>query len=149
MGSANLRQNREQLDLAQQIGRMHGKYPELKIALHRNEGSWTGVWWPHTLSDRYQIRVSYSVGRRPKIAILEPELRLAVGKVKLPHTYGDGQMDICVHRPDEWTPAFYIADTIMPWVSQWLRFYEVWEQTGSWEGEGTHPEARSHERRQV
>ncbi len=149
MGSVKLRQNREQLYLAQQIGRMHMKYPELKIAMRRNEGIWTGLWWPHALSDRYHIRVSYSVGRRPKIAVLEPQLQLAKGKAKLPHTYGDGQMDICVHRPDEWWPALYIADTIMPWISQWLRFYEVWEQTGSWEGEGTHPEARSHERREI
>jgi hypothetical protein len=55
-------------------------------------------------------------------------------------------MDICVHLPEEWTPSSLIADTIMPWISQWLRFYEVWQQTGSWEGEGTHPEAESHRR---
>jgi hypothetical protein len=104
------------------------------------------MWWPHPLSDTYRIRISYAVGLRPRIAILCPSLALAMGKAQLPHVYTDGQFDICVHRPEEWTSAMFIADTIMPWISQWLRFYEVWEQTGSWEGEGTHPEAESHRR---
>jgi hypothetical protein len=75
-------------------------------------------------------------------------LKLAEGKTRLPHVY-NGQMDICVHHPEEWTPSCLIADTIMPWISQWLRFYEVWQQTGSWEGEGTHPEAESHHRKDI
>jgi hypothetical protein len=108
---------------------------------------WFGDWWPHALSDTYKIRVSYTMGLRPIIAILSPQLSLAEGKTRLPHVYTKGQADICVHRPNEWTSAQYIADTIMPWISQWLRFYEVWEQTGSWEGEGTHPQAESHKRR--
>jgi hypothetical protein len=58
-------------------------------------------------------------------------------------------MDICVHRPEEWAPSSFIADTIMPWISQWLRFYEVWQQTGSWEGEGSHPEAEWQTKRDI
>ena len=67
------------------------------------------------------------------------------GQNQLPHTYWGGQLDICVHDLDDWNSKLLVADTIMPWVSQWLRFYECWEQTGSWEGKGTHPESRSHE----
>jgi hypothetical protein len=133
--------------MAQQIGRVRSKYPALAFSLKGGRIIWTGDWWPHALSDTYRIRVSYTLGQRPKISILSPKLELAEGKKRLPHTYDDGQMDICVHHPSEWTPGCYVADTIMPWISQWLRFYEVWEQTGSWEGEGTHPEAASHERK--
>jgi hypothetical protein len=126
---------------------MRSKYPTLELELKRNRIIWIGDWWPHALSDTYSIRVTYVIGKRPVIAVLGPQLRLAAGKKRLPHTYPDGQQDICVHRTEEWTPGSYIADTIMPWISQWLRFYEVWEQTGSWEGEGTHPEAESHKRK--
>ena len=147
MGNARLRQARLQLSAAQQIGRMRSKYPALELTLKRNRITWTGDWWPHALSDTYRIRVTYVIGRRPVIGVLSTQLRLAAGKERLPHTYPEGQQDICVHRPEEWTPGSYIADTIMPWISQWLRFYEVWEQTGSWEGEGTHPEAESHKRK--
>jgi len=147
MAHANNHHKRFQLSPAQQIGRMRNKYPGLAFTLKRGRVIWTGDWWPHALSDTYKIRVSYTIGLRPTIAILSPQLSLAEGKTCLPHVHPKGHMDICVHRPNEWTSAQYIADTIMPWISQWLRFYEVWEQTGSWEGEGTHPEAESHRRR--
>ena len=146
MARSDLHQRRVQLTPAQQIGRMRSKFPGLAVAFKRGRVVWTGDWWPHPLSDTYRIQVSYIVGRRPRIAVLSPRLELAEGKIRLPHVYSDGQMDICVHQPEEWTSGNFIADTIMPWISQWLRFYEVWQQTGSWEGEGTHPEAESHRR---
>lgn len=147
MATADIRQARPQLSLAQQIGRMASKHPHLKCTLKRSRVTWVGDWWPHPLSDTFRIQVSYELGRRPKISVLSPQLRLAEGKSKLPHTYAEGQLDLCVHRPEEWNSGLYIADTIMPWISQWLRFYEVWAETESWEGEGTHPENESHRRR--
>jgi hypothetical protein len=147
MGNSNVRHKRAQLTPAQQIGRMRSRFPNLALSFRPGLLIWTGDWWPHPLSDTYSIQVSYTLGKRPCIAILSPELKLAEGKTRLPHVYPGGQSDICVHRPEEWTPGSFIADTIMPWISQWLRFYEVWQQTGSWEGEGTHPEAESHRRR--
>jgi hypothetical protein len=131
--------------MAAQVGRMSSKHPQLKLSLRRNAATWEGNWCPSDLSDTYLIRVTYRLRSRPVIAILSPTLRLAKGKIKLPHTYADGQLDLCVHEPDEWNSRLLIADTIMPWVSQWLRFYEYWEQTGSWEGKGSHPESRSHQ----
>jgi hypothetical protein len=123
---------------------MRYKHPHLKLTLRRNTAVWQGSWCPSDLSDTYLIRVTYAYRRRPVIAVLNPALKLAKGKNKLPHTYMDGQFDICVHEPDDWSSRLLIADTIMPWVSQWLKFYECWQQTGSWEGGGTHPESRSH-----
>ncbi len=149
MARSNVRHKAVQLTPAQQIGRMRSKFPGLAVAFKRGRIVWTGDWWPHPLSDTYRIQVSYTLGWRPRIAILSPQLKLAQGRTRLPHVYLDGQMDICVHRPGEWTPSRLIADTIMPWISQWLRFYEVWQQTGSWEGEGTHPEAECHRRNEV
>lgn len=33
-----------------------------------------------------------------------------------------------------------IADTLVPWASEWLLFYELWLATdGQWLGEGEHP----------
>ncbi len=37
-----------------------------------------------------------------------------------------------------------IALTIMPWISQWLYFYEAWVSTGKWFGKGTHPSLPEH-----
>jgi hypothetical protein len=120
---------------------MSARHPQLKVRLKRQTATWEGDWCPSDLSDTYWIRVAYDFRRRPVIAIVRPPLKLAKGEHRLPHTYAGGQFDICVHLPEEWNPGLLVADTIMPWVSQWLRFYEYWEQTGSWEGKGIHPEA--------
>jgi hypothetical protein len=144
MGKGNCRPKFGGLSLAQQVGRMASKHPQLKLYLHRNAATWTGPWLPGPLSDTYQLRITYIFPNRPKIAIISPHLNLAKGKIRLPHVYADGQLDICVHRPEEWNKHLYIVDTVMPWISEWLQFYECWEQTGSWEGKGTHPERSSH-----
>ncbi len=35
-----------------------------------------------------------------------------------------------------------LADTILPWASLWLFYYEVWLATGEWVGGGEHPGER-------
>jgi hypothetical protein len=32
-----------------------------------------------------------------------------------------------------------IADTIIPWTSEWLFFYELWLASGEWHGGGHDP----------
>ena len=39
----------------------------------------------------------------------------------------------------EWIPDKMIADTIVPWASEWLLHYEFWLVTGIWHGGGIHP----------
>ena len=57
----------------------------------------------------------------------------------IPHTYSDDE--VCLFRPfaHEWSPTKPLALTIVPWLMQWLLFYEVWFCTGEWHGEGEHP----------
>jgi hypothetical protein len=149
MGQSKSLPTAKPLSMAAQIIRMASKHPHLKLRLKRQKATWQGDWCPSELSDTYQIRITYTHRRRPVISILSPTLKVAKGKDKLPHTYSDGQFDICVHEPEEWNSRLFVADTIMPWVSQWLRFYEYWEQTGSWEGKGTNPEFKSHQSKAI
>jgi hypothetical protein len=60
----------------------------------------------------------------------------------LPHINPDGSL--CLHVMGDWQPWMYIADYIVPWVSTWLYFYEVWYATGNWFGGGTHPDKPEH-----
>jgi hypothetical protein len=39
----------------------------------------------------------------------------------------------------------FLADTVVPWTSEWLFFYEVWHATGLWLGGGTHPNRPEHQ----
>src|SRR5579862_1353684 len=97
MGRSSLRQRPAQLTAAQQIGRMRTKFPGLAVAFKRSRIIWTGDWWPHPLSDTYYIQISYTLGRRPRIAILSPKLKLAPGKTR-------------TQNGDAWTPPECIGD---------------------------------------
>jgi hypothetical protein len=72
--------------------------------------------------------------------VLEPPLRSRNGAYKVPHTFSGGA--ICLHTPADWTPARFIADEIIPWLSLWLLHYEAWHATGSWLGGGHEPKPK-------
>ena len=131
------------LSLRQQAEAMK-LYAQLSTKLANRTATWRGPWRPTDLSDTYEIQVTGRFLKRPVISILWPVLELAKGKTRLPHVYPGGQSDICVHVETDWNPSMRIAYTIMPWVSQWLYFYEVWLQTGEWIGKGTHAEWPQH-----
>jgi hypothetical protein len=120
------------------------RYPQLHVHVARQrQAVWTGPWRPTEMSATYTLRITYVFGLRPIIEIISPMLALAPGQDHIPHTY-DGQKDICVHLRSEWNPGLLIADTIMPWISQWLYFYEIWVVTEKWFGKGTHSGTNQH-----
>jgi hypothetical protein len=53
----------------------------------------------------------------------------------LPHFNPDNTLCL-YHSAKEWTPAMYLAETIVPWASEWLFHYEIWKGTGEWRGGG-------------
>jgi hypothetical protein len=88
------------------------------------------------LSDTYRIRIDYQLGGNPKVCVLSPALKKAIGAEKLPHVYEEDRL--CLHYPKEksWTPRLPIANFIVPWIAEWLYFYEIWISTGEWLGGG-------------
>jgi hypothetical protein len=131
------------LSLKDQIQGM-AKYPQLKSRLKKGIAIWQGPWSPSESGNEYEVHITYKFLCRPLVAILSPELELAEGKKKLPHVFRGGQGDLCLHVKSDWNPSLLISDTIMPWLSRWLYFYEVWRQTGAWLGKGTHPDWPQH-----
>jgi hypothetical protein len=47
---------------------------------------------------------------------------------------------LCLYyrKAQEWNNQLYIADTIIPWTSEWLLHYEFWLASGDWHGRGIH-----------
>ena len=116
------------------------RYPQSAVSCSRDrEVKWTAVWQLSESSPQCRLEITYPQGKRPRVAILT----LGPGDTKLPHVF-DGQKSIYVYTADEWTSSMLVAETILPWISQWLYFYEVWALTGKWLGEGTHPESPEH-----
>jgi hypothetical protein len=93
---------------------------------------------PTALSQCYTLKLSYALRKKPVLFVTNPELECRAG-LSAPHLYADGSL--CLYRPryGEWNAAMDFADTILPWASLWLYFYEIWLATGVWHGEGEHP----------
>ena len=95
--------------------------------IHTNRLIWKTTLQPSELS------LAYVVSPNP--------LALADGAQRLPHVYDHVKQQLCLYYGParEWTPDKMIADTIVPWASEWLLHYEFWLVTGIWHGGGIHP----------
>lgn len=98
---------------------------------------------PSPVTRRYKVRLTYRLGDRPRLVVVEPRLerRREQPDKPIPHTYNHdtpGSEEPCVYYPfsREWTPAVPLATTIMPWLLTWLVDYEVWHAAGQWMGGG-------------
>ena len=127
------------LSFVQQIGRMSSIHPQFQLTFVRNLARWTGAMQPSAVSRDYQVKIEYVLGKRPKVWVVQPYLQRLRPDQKIPHTFHDGS--ICLHLQEDWTPAMFIADTIVPWLALWLYHYEVWHATGKWLGGGHEPRA--------
>ena len=111
------------------------------IGKYSNDLVWEGKIKPYVLSMTYDIRVEYTMGKDPDVYIINPNpLPLAKDATKLPHIYNHEKQHLCLYhrRMNEWNECKMIADTIIPWTSEWLLHYEYWVATGIWHGGGIH-----------
>jgi len=100
---------------------------------------WRGRVTPADFTESYIVEVEYRSDTRfvprPRVFVRDPLLRLRNG-CGCPHRHGDQEPCLYFHLGTEWTPRMLLADTIVPWTSRWLYFYEIWLATGEWMGGG-------------
>jgi hypothetical protein len=113
-------------------------FPDSTGGVHRNRLNWFTELQPSSLSDTYQIHLQYSLEKSPRVYVVRPELQKREGE-RPPHQYRDGSLCLYLPKSGEWEKEFYLADTIVPWASEWLLHYEIWLGTGEWCGGGIHP----------
>lgn len=89
---------------------------------------WLGELQPDPASPVYTVRIQYDP-YSPKVYILKPEVLN-----NAPHRYGD--KSLCLYHPNDksYKPDLLIADTLVPWTSEWLYFYNIWLEEGVWWG---------------
>ncbi len=100
---------------------------------------WLGKLKPTSLSSEYSIAVKLE-NEKVETFVVEPEkLALFEKETSLPHVYSTSKQKLCLFFPDgkEWNKGKLLVDTIIPWASEWLYFYEIWVLTGEWLGGGT------------
>jgi len=93
---------------------------------------------PTPLSEKYKIKICYIKNNAIKIFVVDKKLKIAKNRTKLPHVYNTQKQQLCLYswRKNEWNSTKYIVDTIIPWASEWLYYYELWLPEGKWYGGG-------------
>lgn len=122
-----------ELSIVQQALGLRAVFATARSRIGAKRLEWTGVLRPTSMSRDYTVTLSYHLGRRPQVQVVDPALRCdADGDI--PHLYRDGT--ICLYDSRQWTPAMLFVDTLIPWTSEWLYFYELWLATSTWYGDG-------------
>ena len=115
---------------------MGAYFPNLHFSGTDRKGVWTGSLNETELTQAYVVEVEYPIGFRPKITILSPVLQKRDDQSRIPHVYASDYPCLYYPKNGEWNPHKLIAIYVIPWISMWLYFYEVWLATGTWYGEG-------------
>jgi len=99
----------------------------------------TGELQPTGRSRSYRFRLEYEALEPPRVWIIEPALVPREEGGRIPHMYD--QERLCLYLPGsgEWSGDMSLATTIIPWISDWLFYYETWHATGEWLGGGVEP----------
>lgn len=93
----------------------------------------------------YQVLVQWNPlepSIMPQVFILDPKLRPGASGAfaDIPHLIYDAQYPdesaLCLFDPggQEWDSTKLIADTTLPWASEWLHHYKCWHIDGVWRG---------------
>ena len=109
-------------------------FPVYKARLGKDRLSFIGNIAPFGCADTYRVHIDYRMRSRPSVWVLTPPLHSIGDGIAIPHTFSDGSL--CLHIPGQWQSDMTIAEYIVPWIAEWLFYYEVWLATGEWIGGG-------------
>ena len=126
------------LSLLTQKAALQRAFPESNGRVRRNRLYWIAELQPTGISDAYNIELTYSLEKPPKVFVVSPELENREGE-EIPHRYSDGSLCLYLPRNGEWNSSMYVSETTVPWICEWLFHYELWLATGEWLGGGVHP----------
>ena len=83
--------------------------------------------------EKYKVRIEFFSGLQPQVYIKSPNLLLN----KDIHVYNEGFL--CLFDPSEtrWKDTLKISEYTIPWLVEWILYYELWNMTGKWEGKAS------------
>lgn len=123
------------LNGSQQSAMLTMQFPSFRQVHRGNPFVWVGTLQPTPTSEIYTVQITYEHGTsRPKVEVLNPPLRTRGDGVRIPHTFENGCL--CLHVAEDWNSTMLVHQTIIPWTSTWLYYYEIWLITGEWLGGG-------------
>lgn len=104
---------------------------------------------PSALSRWYDLRIEFTHDDVPKIFVDAPDLVELAGGRTLPHVYVQRPTRLCLYLPRacEWAGHMRIDQTLVPWATLWLFYFEEWLLSDEWKGGGEHPRPRTARRK--
>ena len=126
------------LNIALQVSRIRNLFPGSRLEFKNREFQWWYEFKPTPLSKTYKIRLDFKVGEHPNIYVIGEKLEFFPGTNRLPHVYSTEKQWLCLYdrKTKEWKDTMLIADRVIPWIPEWLFFYELWLIDGNWHGGG-------------
>ncbi len=94
---------------------------------------------PTDTSPEYTVKLLAQINSpEVRIYVANPKINpIENGKV-VPHLFSDGSLCLYYPKNNEFKYSDSWADTIIPWTSLWLFYYEIWKETDEWLGGGIH-----------
>lgn len=135
-------ERRKPLTAAQQLVNLRGN-PACRGegVLQAGRFTWRFSATPSPLSRDYDIRIEFKQGGRPEIFVDDPDLCMLARGRRIPHLYQQKPPKLCLYLPKtvEWRPWMRLDQTVVPWATLWLFYFEEWLVSDEWKGGGTHP----------
>lgn len=127
-------------EMCQQHSQLKKAYPSSECKIKMGIASAVLCLRPTDQSIEYTIRVDSKVGMKfVNIFVIKPRVTLYWEDKKVPHLYpSDGSLCLYYPKYKEWKYTDSWADTLIPWTSLWLFYFELWQETGNWIGGGIH-----------
>jgi hypothetical protein len=135
------------LGVREQCARMRLAQRQFKTRVRGGLLTAVGDIQPTPLSPAYRVKIEYRAGEPPQVHVLSPKLVPREEGGCLPHVYPGDRLCLFLPGAGEWLPSMSLAHVLVPWISEWLYFYEVWHATGDWLGGGVEPGVTSPVRR--
>lgn len=123
------------LSLTVQALHLRKHFPDAQVSVQRSSLRWRADLQPKSVSCLYRISMEYKLKSRPKVRVLSPTLALPPRRSEV-HVFSDDTL--CLYFIGEWDGRDLLVNTVVPWISEWLIHYEVWQVTGKWHGGGIH-----------
>jgi len=124
------------LGIREQAAWMRTRHPEFRCDIHGGLLYCRGPLKPGPMNATYDVVIRYRIGTWPRVILPGDQLHPLEPGGKIPHTYRLDEPCLFYPSRASWRSDMKLSDTIIPWLSLWLTFYEMWRVTGEWYGGG-------------
>ena len=126
-------------ELLKQVAKIKQHYPQTVGQCKRGKVDLTLKLKPTSTSIVYTIKLfAKQDSTVVNIFVVNPKISLFENGKKVPHLYSDGSLCLFYPKYNELSYNDLWAETLIPWTSLWLFYYEIWKETGEWLGGGVH-----------